>query len=158
MQKYSLNCAFLFLATAIVFSLMPRNVHAQSKDSALISLIESKTYSFVVTHESGGDFAIGTYFLSVINDSVSAALPYHGNSGVAAYSMDDNGINVHTRAFSYNETPTKKGGYVIKIKLKNDRLTSDFTLRISKKGYAVLAVDSYNRDAITFDGVINALQ
>lgn len=128
---------------------------AQSQNENLKTIIESKNYSFTVTHETGGDVALGNYYFNLINDSVSVALPYHGNSGTAAYTMDDNGINIHTKSFSYKETPLKNGGYYIKINISNDRLTRSLALKVDKKGYASLTVESINRDPVSFSGVIN---
>lgn len=149
------NLKLFFSVTFL--SLAITQLIAQSQTEDLKTILESKNYSFTVTHETGGDVALGNYYFNVLNDSVSVTLPYHGNSGTAAYTMDDNGINVHTKAFSYKSVPLKNGGYYIKINLNNDRLTRSFSLKIDKKGYTLLTVDSINRDPVSFSGVISGI-
>ena len=153
MKGYLSGCIFLF--GVIMCLLLSKQSLAQDKD--VKSIIDSKNYAFRVTHESGGDFALGNYYFYLINDSVSVALPYHGHSGAAAYTMDDNGINTHTKDFTYQCRAAKNGAFTIKINLNNDRLTRSFSIRVNKKGNAVLTVDSINRDAVSFNGVVDGL-
>jgi len=154
MKKYPQFALTLFL-TVTFFALPSKKIAAQLMQEHLKTLIESKNYGFIVTHETSGDVVLGNYYFHLENDSLSVTLPYHGNSGTAAYTMDDNGINVHTKDFSYNLTSLKNGGYYIKISLNGDRITRSFSLRINKKGYAFLTVESINRDPVSFSGVIN---
>lgn len=132
--------------------------HAQLQGDDLKNAIESGKFSFVVTHESGGDFALGSnYYLHVVKDSIYAVLPFSGRSNTASYTMSDNGINVNTKKFTYDETTTKKGGYIVKIALKDDRVTSSFSLHVNKNGMATLAAACYNRDGQVYTGGIMPL-
>lgn len=88
---------------------------------------------------------------------MSTVLPYSGRSNTAAYTIDENGINMRTKSFTYQETPTKKGGYNIKILLKNDRTANSFSLRVNKNGVAMLTADCINRDSEVYTGVIQSL-
>ena len=142
----------------IIFCTLPaKKSSAQLTQDDLKTIIESKSYGFTVTHETGGNIMLGNYYFHLVNDSLSTSLPYHGNSGVAAYTIDDNGINVHTKDFSYQLTSLKNGGYFIKIKLNGDRITRSFSLHVNKKGYATLTVESVNRDPVSFNGVVNGI-
>lgn len=153
-KAYALNLVLFFIIAFCTFA--DQTSFAQSTEgNDLRTVIGSKNYAFTVTHETSGDVALGNYYFHLVDDSISVALPYHGNSGTAAYTMDDNGINVHTKSFSYELTPLKNGGYYIKINLNNDRLTRSFSLKVNKKGYALLTVESINRDPVSFSGVIN---
>ena len=149
----------IVVSLSLIFCLfLSKYCNAQLKGDDLKSAIESGKFSFVVTHESGGDFALGSnYYLKVIQDSISAALPFSGRSNTASYTMSENGINVNTKKFTYDETATKKGGYFIKIVLKNDRVTNSFSLRVNKNGMATLAAESYNRDSQVYSGGIMPL-
>ncbi|HEY0297996.1 MAG TPA: DUF4251 domain-containing protein [Arachidicoccus sp.] len=98
------------------------------------------------------------YFLSVMNDSISAYLPYFGRAYSAPYSTTDNGINVNTKKFSYTSKPGKKGVYIIKIIVDNDKNTQSFLLNIGTSGYATLQVQSVYRDAISFYGNIEPVK
>lgn len=148
------SISFLFIILSIFTS---KFSEAQVQGDELKNAIESRNFAFTVTHESGGDFALGYYYLHVINDSLSVTLPYSGRSRSAAYTMDENAINMHTKDFTYRESPTKKGGYNIKFVLKNDRTTSSFLLRINKNGVASLSADGINRDSEVYSGVIQVL-
>jgi hypothetical protein len=156
MKKY-LQFTLMLFFTAVFFVLPSKKSVAQLTPENLKALIESKNYGFTVTHDTNGDFTSGNYYFHLMNDSLSTALPYHGNSGTAAYTVNDNGINIHTKDFSYQLKPLKNGGYFIKINLNNDRITRSFSLRVNKKGYTLLTVESINRDPVSFSGIINGI-
>jgi len=130
---------------------------AQLEGDQLKDVIDSKNFSFTVTHESGGDFALGNYYLHIVNDSLSVMLPYSGRSGTASYTVDDNGINIHTKDFTYQATLLKNLNYTIRIALNNDRSTKSFSLQVNKKGIAMLVANSINRENSVYTGVIQSL-
>lgn len=99
------------------------------------------------------------YSLSVLNDSISANLPYFGRTYIAPNpASTDNGIKVNTKDFDYSFTQNKKGIYIVEIKLNNDRNTSFFQLQITTNGYGTLQVQSANRESISFYGTIEPLK
>lgn len=157
MKRHSFFELSIILFIIASFCVLPAKKSAAQTGNDLKTVIESKNYAFQVTHETGGDIALGNYYFYLMNDSISVTLPYHGNSGTAAYTMDDNGINVHTKSFSYKSTPLKNGGYFIKITLNNDRRTRSFSLKVDKKGYALLTVEGINRDPVSFSGILNSI-
>ncbi len=157
MKADTIRIAYVASLLVILCSLPTKFAFAQLTGDGLDSSVVSKNFAFTVLHESGGDFALGNYYFHLSNDSLSVALPYSGRSNSAAYTMDDNGINVHTKDFTYQVTPGKKGGYNIKIMLNNDRNTRSFSLRVNKKGFATLTVDCMNRETPVFTGVIQNL-
>ena len=95
--------------------------------------------------------------MHIANDSLNAVLPYSGRSNAGAYSTDDNGINIHTKDFTYQANLLKNGNYNIKITLKNNRLTSSFSLQVNKKGTATLVANGINRENSNYTGVIQSL-
>ena len=99
------------------------------------------------------------YTLTVMDDSISAYLPYYGRAYTAPNpTSTDNGIKVNTKKFSYTYKQNKKGIYIVTINPENDRVTSSFILNIGLNGYATLQVQSVNRDAISFYGDIQLLK
>lgn len=99
------------------------------------------------------------YTLRVMNDSVSAYLPYYGRAYTAPESFStDNGIKVNTKNFSYSFKQNKTGVYTIKINLNNDKTTSYFILELAQSGYATLQVQSINRESISFYGNVTSLK
>ncbi len=156
-MKKAITFRFTLMVIAVFTLAVNLTIGQSTQNNDLKTILDAKSYSFTVTHETNGDVALGNYYFHLVNDSISVALPYHGNSGTAAYTMDDNGINVHTKSFSYELTPLKNGGYYIKINLNNDRLTRSFSLKVNKKGSALLTVESINRDPVSFTGVINSI-
>lgn len=157
MNTYTSRTTYVVSLLIILCIFTTKFTEAQVQGDELKNAIESRNFAFTVTHESGGDFARGNYYLHVINDSLSAGLPYSGRSRRADYTNDNNGIDVRTKDFTYQETPTKNGGYNIKISLNNDKTTSSFSLRVNKRGYATLSADCINRDSEVYSGVIQIL-
>jgi|GEM_PF-3154096 len=157
MNTYTSRTTFVVSLLIILCVFTTKFAEAQLQGDQLKNAIESRNFAFTVTHESGGDFALGNYYLHLINDSLSTVLPYSGRSNTAAYTIDENGINMRTKSFTYQETPTKKGGYNIKILLNNDRTANSFTLRVKKNGVAMLTADCINRDSEVYTGVIQVL-
>ncbi len=157
MNIYTLPKTFIAALFTIVSLFSVKCATAQLEGDELKNAIDAKNFSFIVTHESGGNFAIGNYYLHVVNDSLSAVLPFSGQSNSAAYTTDDNGINIHTKNFTYKPTISKKGKYVIDITLKNDRVTRSFSLQVNKNGVAMLVANCINRDNAIYTGVIQDL-
>ncbi|HVZ95938.1 MAG TPA: DUF4251 domain-containing protein [Chitinophagaceae bacterium] len=157
MRIYTTRIFYVASLLITLCSLPTKFTFGQLTGNDLDNAIASKNFAFTVLHESGGDYALGNYYFHIVNDSLSVALPYSGKSGTAAYTIDDNGINIHTKDFTYQSTSGKKGGYTIKILLSNDRNTRSFSLRINKKGFATLTADCMNREAPVFSGAIQNL-
>lgn len=94
------------------------------------------------------------YQLKISKDSVEAYLPYYGRAYTASMNPDDAGIKFKSKKFSYKTTKKKKGGWIINIAPKDAKEVQNMTLSVSENGYAVLNVNSTNRQAISFNGVI----
>ncbi|MFC5282123.1 DUF4251 domain-containing protein [Pedobacter alpinus] len=99
----------------------------------------------------------GTYSLKVTPDSLISYLPYFG---VAQQQVDyggrDSGLSFTSTDFTYNKKDGKKGGYEITIQPKNSNNARTMYLSITESGTATLNINSNNRDAISFNGVIEA--
>ena len=98
----------------------------------------------------------GSYNLKVSKDTIDCYLPYFGVAQRVDYGTRDTGLQFVTTDFSYDKKLGKKGGYEITIIPRNSDKTRQLFLTISESGSATLNVLSYNRDAISFNGVIEA--
>lgn len=92
------------------------------------------------------------YELKVSKDTVEAYLPFFGKTNSIPGSLSDNGINFKATDFKYTLQEKKKGGWNIKITLKDAGETKQLSLTVSATGYATLQVTSTNREFITFNG------
>jgi hypothetical protein len=101
------------------------------------------------------------YDLVVSKDTIAAYLPYFGRAYVAPADPTEGGIKFKTTNFDCKSKTNKKGGWEILI-IPKERNTTDMRdvqslrLSITSTGYASLYVTSTNRDAISFDGYIEA--
>ena len=102
------------------------------------------------------------YDLQVTKDTIKSFLPYFGVAYVAPTDPTEGGIKFTSTNFEYKVTQNKNGSWDILIKPK-DKIVTDMRsveqmrLNISIYGYASLQVTSTNRDAISFNGEIVAL-
>jgi len=96
------------------------------------------------------------YDLRIKGDSVYVYLPYYGRAYQADYMSTEGGIKLEGL---YEEYSVEKddNGYEISFKAKTDTDTYTFNLSVSGAGYASLHVSSYNRQSITFNGIIIGL-
>ena len=94
------------------------------------------------------------YYLSVTKDSLKAHLPFFGRSYQAEMDPSKNGIDFETRDFSYSYERSKKGYYIVTIKVNNQKSADKLMLNISQNGYATLQVQSVQRDPIGFYGKV----
>jgi len=129
------------------------------KKAAIRNDIESKRYTFIANNAipMGGSSRQLTseYDLKITPDSVISFLPYFGVAHFdVPYGSTDLGIKFTSTKFDYKATQNKKGGWQIIIKPKDVKNLQSMILYISSDGYGSLAVNSINRDNISFDGYL----
>ncbi|AOM77722.1 DUF4251 domain-containing protein [Pedobacter steynii] len=95
------------------------------------------------------------YQLKINKDSVEAYLPYYGRAYTASLDPNDSGIKFKSKKFDYKTTKRKKGGWIINIAPKDTKEVQSMSLSVSENGYAVLNVNSNNRQSISFNGFIS---
>src|ERR1700678_2913317 len=90
--------------------------------TAIKGLVDAKSYDFHATTATAMDGMVknltSEYLVKMTPDSIVGSLPYFGRA--TAPSMDGDGINFTTKDFSYDSRPTKKGGWEITIRPKDD--------------------------------------
>jgi len=131
----------------------------EQKRAAIKNNIETKHYTFSANNAiplSGGTIQLTSeYDLKITPDSVVSFLPYYGVAHFdVPYGSTDLGIKFTSTKFEYKAVQRKKGGWEITIKPKDVRNLQSMTLFISADGYGSLAVNSVNRDNISFDGYL----
>ncbi len=93
------------------------------------------------------------YDLKIKNDSTIAYLPYFGVAQSAPYGGGEGGIKFAAPMENYQITPKKKGdGWDVKFKVNVPDYNYEFIIDIFKNGSSSIFVNSYQRDAITFNG------
>lgn len=130
-----------------------------AKEAAIKSSVEATSYIFeansALPQRGGFRQLTSEYDLRVTKDSVISFLPYFGRAYFdVPYGGADGGIKFTSTKFDYKVTAKKKGGWEVVIKPTDAKNINSLTLSISSDGYASLAVSSFNRDFITFDGYL----
>lgn len=96
-----------------------------------------------------------TYDLKINKDSVEAYLPYFGRAYTANMNPNEAGIKFKSKDFSYKTEQKKKGNWVITIKPKDNKDGHQMTLNVGTNGYALLNVNSNNKQSISYMGYIS---
>ncbi|MET0570909.1 MAG: DUF4251 domain-containing protein [Pedobacter agri] len=95
------------------------------------------------------------YDVKVTKDSVVAYLPYYGRAFSAPYNASEGGIKFTSKNFTYTESKSKKGAYIVQIITRDvTRENYRFTINISQNGYASLTASSVNKQPIVFNGYL----
>jgi hypothetical protein len=152
------NMKNLFLILLLIATVP---VCAQTDRTAAIKgLVDTKSYDFHATTATSMDGMVKSltsdYLVKMTPDSITGFLPYFGRA--SAPTMDGDGINFSTKDYSYDSRPTKKGGWEITIRPKDDgkRSVSQLYFSIMSNGLTTIRVMAPNKDPITFDGEITS--
>lgn len=125
-------------------------------------MVETKQYTFKVQQimpvNGRNRPLIPEYEMTVMNDSISVYLPYMGRSYTPAIDPSEIAIDMNTKDFSYDMETSKRDGWDITIKPKNNRNVSVMNLHISSSGYADMQVNSNIRQSVSYSGYITAIR
>jgi len=93
------------------------------------------------------------YDLRIKNDSAFAYLPYFGVAYSAPYGGGEGGIKFAEPIHEYSVKSNRKSdGWDIHFKIKGKETDYEIYLNIFNNGSSMFTVNSFNRDAITFNG------
>lgn len=134
---------------------------AQNMDAATVKrIVEAKNYIFqaqVVTSRYGpptpGRTLTSDYDFTVKPDSIISFLPFFGRAFIAPTNPAEGGIKFTSTQFDYTAKRRKKS-WEITIRPKDNRDVQAVYLDITDSGNAQLRVNSYNREPISFAGVV----
>jgi hypothetical protein len=157
----TLYSIYSLLFVALTAGIACSSSQAQQASQDVSSLIAAKRYVFVAQSVTpmGGRFRqlnTGEYDVRVMPDSLVSFLPYFGRAYSAPIDPSSSGIQFTSTDFTYTQTPRKKGGWNIEIEPKDAQDVRQMTFIISENGNASLQVTSNNRQAISFNGRIQA--
>ena len=97
------------------------------------------------------------YDVQVKGDSVDVDLPYYGRAYMVDYASTDGGIKMNTTIEDYKQKK-KRGNTVISFEASTKSDHYQFKLTVTSSGYATIFVNSNNRQAINFSGVLDKVQ
>jgi hypothetical protein len=135
---------------------------ASSKNSAhtgkMRTIVESKNFIFrpdaILPSPATAqrlDLATGRFSVTVSNGTLSADLPFIGESVASTVGRDEQNIKFTTTDFSFDTNP-KSNHWDITIRPKNQQQVSDLVFNVSDNGTATLRVNSNTRQAVSFSG------
>ena len=170
MKNYIKHIGILLVALCSLNMVQAQNTKADKKAAKLAdikNLVTSQRYSFNANYVlplGGGGHALTSYYeLRISKDTVYAYLPFFGRAYKADYGSIDNGIDFTSTKFTYKLTNKKDGWDIVIVPLDHNSMTDakgvvNMRLTISSDGYATLQVNNTNRDAISFNGYIEAIK
>ncbi|MGQ1946776.1 DUF4251 domain-containing protein [Geofilum sp. OHC36d9] len=124
------------------------------------SLVTGRMFTFIAREAIPASMPMvhltSEYDLKVHGDSVSVFLPYYGRAYTAEYMSREGGIKVKGLVEDYY-LATEPGQYRIDFDIKTESDTYQFRLSVWKSGYASLYVNSYNRQFISFSGILDGV-
>ncbi|MEP6675873.1 MAG: DUF4251 domain-containing protein [Ferruginibacter sp.] len=144
----------------IFFTAFFQATQAQQRD--IKKLVDSQSYIFnaqTAYPSTGGSRQLSYgYDLTITKDKIVAYLPYFGRAYTAPVDPSEGGIKFTSTSFDYTVTAGKKSGWDVAIKLKDVNTVQEFSLTIFDNGTASLSIIPLNKQAITFDGYIDAVK
>lgn len=124
------------------------------------SLVTNRTFTFSAREAIPASMPVmhltSEYDLKVSGDSVFVFLPYYGRAYTADYMSREGGIKVKGLVDDYY-LATERDQYRIDFEIKTESDTYQFRLSVWKSGYASLYVNCYNRQFISFSGILDGV-
>ena len=131
----------------------------KDKDSQTKELIMSKHFVFDAESvlPSGGRLRIlnSGEQVDLNGDTLTTDLPFFGRAYSAPINSSEGGFHFTSTDFEYNVKETKRGGWDVSIKPRDNSDVRQLYLNVSTGGAASLQVISNNRESISFNGHIN---
>ena len=98
------------------------------------------------------------YGFALDKNLFEAYLPYFGRAYRVQTNPDSAGIKFSSKDFSVKSSKTKKGNDLLVITTKDLQENFTFNVEIYKNGSAFVAIQSVDRQPISFDGSISKLE
>lgn len=149
---------FALFSLAIAGCSQIRESEGSSADASISRMIKNREYIFTARTvlPTGGRVIQLTsqYDLRVSKDSIISFLPYFGRAYSAPIGNTNPGFQFTSTDFNYDVKARKKGGWQISIRPKDIQDIQQMNLTVSEGGSASLQVTSNNRQAISYNGII----
>lgn len=98
------------------------------------------------------------YGIDITKDKITVTLPYFGRMYNPSIDPQGNSYRFSSKNFIINETDGKKGSTLYRINTKDRQQTRVIYLEVFKGGSATVAIDSNDRQTITYTGYIAPLE
>ena len=162
-MKNILSVSKYFLLLLIITGFSLSSAFAQNDTSSSIKkALQSKSFVFVartVTPMRGDLKQLTSYYdLKVSKDSLISYLPYFGRAYTAPLDPSKAGLHFTSTDFSYVLSERKKGGWDVSIKPNDNTDVRQLNFTVFDDGNATLQVLSNNREAISFNGNMKAIE
>ncbi len=122
------------------------------------NLIESKNWMFEARHmlpSRGPSRPLTTYYGVIFKDNeLESFLPFFGRAYRADYGSMKSPLDFTSEVDSYSIEKWKKGGWIIKISLRNKIDVLNYVFTIGDNGTASLDLSSTDREHISYQGEI----
>lgn len=134
-----------------------------TEDAANIEML-IKEHKFVFEAESINPMRSQRKFLSsgynatINRDTLSADLPFIGQSQMAAMNRDESGTFFTTKDYTYKYVAGNKNNWRITLDINDQKFTRQIIINVFANGKASLDVYSNFRDPTNFSGYIRALK
>lgn len=97
------------------------------------------------------------YELKITGDSLQCDLPYYGQVYSLPINPNQNVLEFLSTKFSYSLSIHRMGRYELNIQPRDNQEVQQLNFTVYENGSAYLNVNFANRDAITFNGIIQQL-
>jgi len=139
-----------------------RKAEKEAKKAEQIkTLLDDKFFVFNATHMmpmgGGSKYLNYDYDVTVKNDTVVSYLPFFGRAYHVEYGARNLGFDF-TQPIEEYKKEKKDDGYLVELKVKNGMDQVNFSFHISELGYTTLNVNSTNRQAISYYGMIDKIE
>ncbi len=166
-MKTMINKSLLFILllsffSTITFGQSDKAAEEKAKIEQIKNLLKSKKFVFEARNVSpmrGGFVPLTSPYDVVVRDSsVRSFLPYFGRAFSAPMNPSEGPLQFTSEKFDYEMVEKKKGRHVITIEPKDVNQVRQMILSVTETGYATLSVSSNNRDPISFNGIVRAIE
>lgn len=134
-----------------------RKAREKEKIEEINKLIEARDLRFIAqfAYPMGGSsiHLTSEYTLDIMQDSVTAWLPFFGRAYHVDYGSHDGGIKFSEKS-NVAEWEKDKKDFVIRMEVKSPKDVYRLNLSVGSTGYASLDVSSNNRQSIRFSGIV----
>ncbi len=154
-----------------IYGFLTLIIFAQCSPAANVSADENvnietliKEHKFVFEAESINPlrsqrkFLSGGYNVTVNRDSLSAELPFIGQSQMPAMSRDEAGTYFTTTKYSYKYESGSKNNWLITLDIEDQKFTRQILMNVFSNGKTSVDVYSNYRDPTSFSGYIRAIK
>lgn len=126
------------------------------------AIVKSGEWQFNATHmvplSGRGRSLTSLYRVVVKEDVIDSYLPYFGRAYKAEYGSSNSPLSFRGEISDLNVKDWKKGGWVISFTTVNGNDRLDYSFHIGETGSATLMVNSTNRQSISFNGDLGAVE